>query len=240
MKRAKYPSIVMLITFVVLTGCTQPIRLGEKPDQPPVAAILVECATCQSERSGVAPLSLVFDASSSIDDHGIALVHWDLGDGREATGTRIEKSFEVPGKYTITLTVYDRKGQMASAHTEITVLEPPPPEFRVERAENSLFVIERILPNRTLQVGESIQIKLRATAKCTVEYVYWREILPYALSSPEKLEFMVLQLHKDQSYEWAYTVKIEQGGPSKIEGQGRAAWLADSAELTLSTILEVP
>lgn len=231
---------VLALAIVVLGGCTQPIQIGEKPDQPPVAVISLECSACQSERSGVAPLTVAFDASSSTDDHGIVLAHWNLSDGREFTGLRIEPTFDRPGKYTIQLTVYDKAGQTGSARTEITVLAPPPPEFRVERAENDLVIVERILPNRTLQVGETLQIKIKVTAKHDIEYIYWREILPYALSSPEDLEFMILQLQKGGSHEWVYTVTVEQSGSSKLDGLGRAAYLANSTELTLSTVLEVP
>lgn len=238
MKSLKYFLLPILMGF--LTGCTQAIPLGEKPDQPPVAVIFIECALCQGERSGVAPLTVKFDASSSSDDHGIVLAHWKVSGGREYTGLQIEQTFDKPGKYTIELTVYDKAGQMSTARTDVTVLAPPPPEFRVERAENDLIIVERVLPNRTLQVGETVQITLRVTAKRDIEYVYWREFLPYALSSPEDLEFMILQLQKDQSHEWVYTVTIEQSGSSKLEGGGRAAWLALSTELTLSTILEVP
>lgn len=231
---------VLALTLVTLAGCTQPIQIGEKPDRPPVAMISLQCAACQSERSGVAPLTLTLDASSSTDDHGIVLAHWQLSDGREFTGLQVELTFENPGRYTIQLTVYDKAGQTATARTEITVLAPPPAEFRVERAENDLVIVERILPNRPLQVGETIQITLRVTAKHDIEYIYWREILPYALSSYEDLEFMLLRLPKGSSHEWVYTVTVEQSGSSKLEGMGRAAYLANSTELTLSTVLEVP
>ncbi len=226
--------------LMLLVGCTQPIPIGEKPDQPPVAVIALECSSCQGERTGVAPLRVIFDASSSRDDHGIVLVHWKLSDGREFTGMRIDPIFDKPGKYTIQLAVYDKAGQVSTTSTEITVLAPPPPEFRVERAENDLVIVERILPNRPLQVGETLQIKIKVTAKHDIEYIYWREILPYALSSPEDLEFMILQLQKGRSHEWVYTVTVEQSGSSKLEGLGRAAYLANSTELSLSTVLEVP
>jgi len=224
---------------MVLAGCTQPIPIGEKPDQPPVAVIALECSSCQGERIGVAPLTVIFDASQSWDDRGIVLVHWKLSDGRELTGIQIKPTFDKPGKYTIELTVYDKAGQASTASTEITVLAPPPPEFRVERVENELVIVERILPNRALQVGETIQIRLRVTAKQNIEYVYWREILPYALSSSEDLEFMILQVQQGGSHEWVYMAKVEQAGASKIEGEGRAAYRASSTELTLSTVLEV-
>ena len=231
---------VLAIAIAMLSGCTQPIQIGEKPDRPPVAVISLECSACQSERSGVAPLTVTLDASSSTDDHGIVLAHWGLSDGREFTGLRIEPTFDKPGKYTVQLTVYDKAGQTGTARIEITVLAPPPPEFRVERAENDLIIVERILPNRPLQVGETLQIKIKVTAKHDIEYIYWREILPYALSSPEDLEFMILQLQKGGSHEWVYTVTVEQSGSSKLEGLGRAAYLANSTELSLSTVLEVP
>ncbi len=232
--------LMIAIALTTLAGCTRPIPIGEKPDQPPVAVIEYECPSCQGERTGVAPLTVIFDASSSTDDRGIVLAHWKLSDGREFTGLRIEPTFDKPGRYTVHLTVYDKVGQSATAHMEITVLAPPPPQFRVERAENELVIVERILPNRPLQVGETVQITLRVTAKHDIEYIYWREILPYALSSPEDLEFMILQLQKGGSYEWVYTVTVEQSGVSTLEGEGRAAYLASSTELTLSTVLEVP
>jgi len=231
---------MLALVLAMLTGCTQPIQIGEKPDQPPVAVISLECSTCQSERSGVAPLTVTLDASGSRDDHEIVLAHWKLSDGREFTGMQIHLTFDTAGKYTIQLTVYDKAGQTATARTEITVLAPPPPQLRVERAENDLVIVERVLPNRALQVGETVQITLRVTAKHDIEYIYWREVLPYALSSHEDLEFMILQLQKGHSHEWAYTVTVEQSGSSKLEGLGRAAYLANSTELTLSTILEVP
>jgi len=238
MRRSSFLGTVLALGM--LAGCTQPIPLGEKPDQPPIAVITLDCRSCQEERTGVAPLTVTFDASESRDDRGIVLVHWKLGPEYEATGFRVEKTFSEPGRYIIELTVYDRSGQSATARTEITVLAPPPPQFRVEHVENDLIRVERILPNRILHVGETVQITLRVTAKRDLEYVYWREILPYALSSPEDLEFMILRLAKDQSHEWVYTVTVERSGSSKLQGEGRAAYLANSTELTLSTILEVP
>ncbi len=239
MKLHKHLSLVMLIALG-LTGCTQPVRIGEKPDRPPTAAIAVNCMTCQSERSGLVPLSVVFDASGSTDDREIILMHWSLGNGREATGSRVETIYEKPGRYEIKLTVYDQKGQSAIAKTEITVLEPPPPPYRVERAENDLLIVERILPNRALKVGETFAVKLRVTAKRDIEYFFWRELPAYPLTSPERLEFMILWLLKDMVQEWEYSVKIEDSGRSKLDGDGRAAWHTEAAELALSTVVEVP
>lgn len=239
MKLTKHLGIALFIAFG-LTGCTQPTQIGPKPDKAPTAAIALECATCSSERVGPMPLRVTFDASGSTDDHGIILAHWDLGNGREATGLKVETAYEQAGRYEIKLTVYDQKGQTATTRTEITVLAPPPLPFRVERAENELIIVERVLPNRALQVGEKFPITLRVTAKRQIEYFFWREIPSYALSSPERLEFMVLQLRQNQSYEWTYDVEVEDSGASKIDGDGRAAWRAEAAELTLSTIVEVP
>lgn len=239
MKLSKHLSLAIL-TALGLTGCTQPVRIGEKPDQPPMAAIALQCATCQSERSGLAPLKIALDASASTDDREIILIHWSLGNGREATGTRVETTYERPGRYEIKLTVYDQKGQKSIAKVEITVLEPPPPPYRIERAENDLMIVERVLPNRTLKVGETVEVRLRVTAKRDIEYFFWRELPAYPLTSPERLEFMILWLLKDMTKEWSYSVTIEDSGKSKLDGDGRAAWRSEAAELTLSTIVEVP
>ena len=60
-----------------------------------------------------------FDASESSGN--IENYTWDFGDGNELYGIEGSHSYELPGKYTVTLTVMAPSGNTASSQTEITV-----------------------------------------------------------------------------------------------------------------------
>ena len=60
-----------------------------------------------------------FDASGSTGN--IENYTWDFGDGNELYGIEGSHSYELPGKYQVTLTVIAPSGNTASSQTEITV-----------------------------------------------------------------------------------------------------------------------
>ena len=60
-----------------------------------------------------------FDASGSTGN--IENYTWDFGDGNELYGIEGSHSYELPGKYQVTLTVMAPSGNTASSQTEITV-----------------------------------------------------------------------------------------------------------------------
>ena len=60
-----------------------------------------------------------FDASESSGN--IENYTWDFGDGNELYGIEGSHSYELPGKYTVTLSVISPNGNSASSQTEITV-----------------------------------------------------------------------------------------------------------------------
>tara|TARA_Y100001970_G_scaffold83852_1_gene105937 strand:- start:55 stop:915 length:861 start_codon:yes stop_codon:yes gene_type:complete len=60
-----------------------------------------------------------FDASESSGN--IENYTWDFGDGNELYGIEGSHSYELPGKYQVTLTVMEPSGNTASSQTEITV-----------------------------------------------------------------------------------------------------------------------
>lgn len=73
--------------------------------------------------SGAAPLAI------SITDKSISAqkYQWNWGDGTSGTDEKEPThTYNVPGKYTITLSVQDRNGDIASKKMEITVSYPPP------------------------------------------------------------------------------------------------------------------
>lgn len=87
------------------------------PNQAPVAAFDV------IPPSGVAPLTVLLDASASGDVDGLISVYsWNLGDGNTTTGVNVEHSYADAGEYTVTLTVTDDRGATAQASQTITVV----------------------------------------------------------------------------------------------------------------------
>ena len=89
--------------------------------------------------TGVAPLVVKFDASSSYDPDGtIKKYYWDFGDGQRGAGKKIPHTFMDSGTYTITLEVVDDFGLNDTTAKSIKILRVHPPlnirsEFKVNR-----------------------------------------------------------------------------------------------------------
>lgn len=86
-------------------------------NEPPTAAIVA------SSTSGVAPLSVTFNAAQSTDPEGDALTYsWDFGDGSaDRSGMIIEHEYDEPGTYIAVLTVTDSENLNDTASAQITV-----------------------------------------------------------------------------------------------------------------------
>jgi PKD repeat protein len=90
-------------------------------NQPPVAAINA------TPTSGLAPLTVSFNGSSSSDADGtIASYSWDFGDSTNASGVTASHTYNTAGIYTARLTVTDDGGAAASTTVMITVTAPTP------------------------------------------------------------------------------------------------------------------
>jgi PKD repeat protein len=80
--------------------------------------------------TGTAPFTVVFDASGSIDNRGIASYSWDFGDGSTGSGIIVEHTYDTVGTYIVILTVtdyfgnkdYDIKSIQVNYFTEITII----------------------------------------------------------------------------------------------------------------------
>jgi len=70
---------------------------------------------------------VAFDASGSWDNVGIVAFKWDFGDGSNGTGATTSHAYSVAGVYTVTLTVTDLSGQVATDTIFVTVVNPPVP-----------------------------------------------------------------------------------------------------------------
>ncbi len=75
--------------------------------------------------SGVAPLEVSFNASSSSDSDGsITSYAWDFKDGNTGTGQTINHTFSSAGSYNVLLTVTDDEGASDSNTKTITITNP--------------------------------------------------------------------------------------------------------------------
>lgn len=88
---------------------------GTSADQPPVAAVRV---------AAVDGTQVELDASASSDDHGIASIAWDLGDGSTASGESVSHQYPAAGTYVVTVTVTDSAGQTSTASVTVVATTP--------------------------------------------------------------------------------------------------------------------
>lgn len=114
-----FPTATVVAALALLTACGGD-GAGNRGarNTPPTAAFTVLPDT------GVAPLVVAFDASSSADADGdIAVYTWDFGDqSSPAMTARVEHLYPTPGMFTVTLTVTDNKGAFAKVHQTLIVM----------------------------------------------------------------------------------------------------------------------
>ena len=96
--------------------------------EPPSAVITATPGT-----TGTAPFTVVFDASSSTDNRGIASYTWDFGDGTTGTGVMPEShTYSSCGTYIVNLTVTDFWGNEGYTTEIITVGETGGPKVDIQ------------------------------------------------------------------------------------------------------------
>jgi len=96
--------------------------------EPPTAIITVTPGT-----TGTAPFTVVFDASSSTDNRGIASYSWDFGDGTTGTGVMpAAHTYTGCGSYVVKLTVTDYWGLKGYATVIINVGETGGPDVDIQ------------------------------------------------------------------------------------------------------------
>lgn len=88
---------------------------GVLPNQLPTANISATVTGLTVSTSG---------ATSSDPDGSIAQWSWNFGDGNTATGVSATHTYAQPGSYTVTLTVTDDRGGVATTTQQVTI-EPP-------------------------------------------------------------------------------------------------------------------
>jgi len=112
----------------VVTGTHSGVKLWKSgipntsANKPPIAAFIF------SPSSGLAPLIVSLDASTSTDDGIIKHYHWSSSDGQTFSGTisTTTMAFQQPGTYTISLLVTDDADRTSTPATaQVTVNEIP-------------------------------------------------------------------------------------------------------------------
>ncbi len=96
---------------------TTTVTATEPPITTPPAAVISSSTT-----TGLAPLTVTFDASSSTG--AIASYQWDFGDGSTATGNTAAHIYTTAGAYAAKLTVTNATGLTSTASTTVTVTAP--------------------------------------------------------------------------------------------------------------------
>ena len=119
MKRRCYFVTLFLVLAIFLSGC------GGGGTTPPITTNQSPTASFTADpTSGVAPLAVSFNASSSSDSDGTIISYaWDFKDGSTGSGETISHTFSSAGSYNVELTVTDNEWATGSTTKTITVTE---------------------------------------------------------------------------------------------------------------------
>jgi len=99
---------------------TKIINVTETLNQSPTASFTA------NPTSGVVPLEVAFNASSSSDSDGSIIIYtWNFKDGDTGTGETINHTFSTTGSYNVELAVTDDKGATDSTTKIVNVTETP-------------------------------------------------------------------------------------------------------------------
>ncbi|MFC4551590.1 MULTISPECIES: PKD domain-containing protein [Halorussus] len=140
---------------------TRTIRVQAPDETPPTAAFEVGNGT--GATGPVAESSVVFNASASSDDRGIAEYCWEFEDGESATGERVEHAFPSAGNHTVTLTVVDAAGNRNRTSQVVNVAAPDTTPPTVSLSAN---------PNET-RVGRTVAFEANASDDRGIERYHW-------------------------------------------------------------------
>jgi PKD repeat protein len=85
--------------------------------------------------------TVVLNASASSDNVGIASYEWDFGDGTTGAGIIVTHIYNEPGNYTVTLSVNDMAGNLATDIIVITVLQTSEPPIWIIVATGMTIIV---------------------------------------------------------------------------------------------------
>lgn len=134
MSAQKVVQLLSIMLFsVFLAACEGSHPVPATDNKLPVAAFVIDV------NSGLAPVTVNFDASTSSDaDGNITIYAWDFGDGSTGLGEQASHEYTNAGSFSAILTVTDENGaETVSLAQVITAIDPnvlPTAEFVVDSA----------------------------------------------------------------------------------------------------------
>jgi len=122
------------------------VRAAMGGNKPPRVSLVTDAA------HGSVPVGtrVVFEASGSTDDLGIASIAWRFDDGVRASGPRANRTFDTPGARSVEVAVTDLEGAVARANATIRVIAPDrttdePPVARLTFEPSAVVVGEPVV-----------------------------------------------------------------------------------------------
>lgn len=194
------------------------IEVLEISNEPPVADFTY------SPQTGLYPLQVSFDASSSYDPDGeISRYSWDFGNDSTASGPQVTHTFSPWGNYSVTLEVEDDMGETASKTVEITVLRLfQPLNIRWEIIHDDSLFLRRFLVrisweknplNDQVAAVASYRIYRKNAGESDVSYVRIGEV------ASSEYQYFDKNVGKNSQYVYTVTSVDSQGHESPIDGQ---------------------
>ena len=116
---------------LITTGCSVAILSSSSSSSPQTSirhylpSVSDSTDTTTVFPSGIAGASMIFDASGLFPSNTVRFV-WDFGDSSTTEGKTVEHSYLNPGRYTITITGYDAKGNQSIVSKTVDVYPTPP------------------------------------------------------------------------------------------------------------------
>lgn len=154
------------ISQAVIDGAyLSPYDIGEEMNNAPVAVIKA------SATSGIAPLTITFDASESYDTDGDDILYsWNFGDGNTSSQSIVEHTYIQTGAYTVTLTVSDSSSS-DKANVVVTVSEDMVTQFNLLTSVSGSGNIELEPPGGVYD--SATVVKASAVASSGYHFVSW-------------------------------------------------------------------
>jgi chitodextrinase len=216
-RRGVYTVILTVVDNDGLSGTTQGyVHVSE----PPIANFTMTPAT------GVAPVTIRFDASASYDPDGkIVKYIWDFGDETFGRDKKTSHQYDLAGDYTVTLEVIDDFGIAETAAKGLKILRVHPPlniryEFKINR---NLFTVEYYYDVTWTENPQNIRNGIAVVAYRVYRRVKGEPTFIERINvSGDTLYFRDRRLEKtdENRFEYAVTALDDQGNESLLQVQG--------------------
>jgi len=169
LKRKHFLVGLFLMLVMFLVGCN-----GNGGPAPPTTPNQTPTASFTANpTSGVVPLAVSFNASSSSDPDGsITSYAWDFKDGATGSGQTINHTFSSTGSYSVKLTVTDNEGATDSTTKTITVTYECKVEYKIRGSATSVFITLSNSTGGTEQYSDVLLPKVYSYSNFSDNFLY--------------------------------------------------------------------